>query len=253
MPTLLRTLGVALPASPITVTSVTAAEKALVRVSGLVDWWRADQAATASGWRGRKGDNNATALRGSVPTTTSSGTNSKPYVTASSTCLKTGSGVLPANASFSVLAVARPSSSPGYGAIVGNQGSGSGNFWMGVASGGAFYATIGASAFVNYAGSYNNAAGTKCFIASFRYTDGSTQQGVARVNGTTVGTRVAGSNFSAVSWSDTVLSIFDSGASSFAAWNGELYDVMLFNIALADDSTSLATVEAYVRDRYAIW
>lgn len=255
MPTLVEFLPVSTGPSPVSVTSVTADDVALAQLAGagkLTGWWRADQGLSPAGWIDRVADLPLSAQRGALPSNSAIGTNGKPFLSpaAGPQCLISPPGVLPANGSFSVAVVARIAVSPPLGAFWGNNAA-SGGFWGGIDSNQRVYlggvGPLGATTF-------QNSSGAKLFIWSFQYNSGSSQQVRLRVNGVDIATSNAGTNFTALSWSSTQLTLFDAGATNFSpVANSEIYDCFVFPLALHTDPATLAVLETYVRNRMAIF
>lgn len=255
MPTYIRKLGFALGATPVPVTAVTTQETALAAAATLTEWYRADQGLGISGsWRGRKLDTLNAVARGTLPALVTGGVNGKPYLQATgNTELVSPAGLITANASFSMVFVGNLIGAQVQGAVMGNnEASG---IWAGFASSNKPYMSIGGAGVINSPTLYPSSGGAAMFIMSFSRTSATVQQGVLRVNGANIVTANAGTNFAAVSFANTQLTLFDASTSVFAAFGGALYESFLFSSALTDaaNAADLALLEAYVRNRYALF
>lgn len=255
MPTLVEFLPTSTGPSPVAVTPVTADDVALAQLANtgkLTAWWRADQGLSPSGWIDRVADLPLVAQRGVLPSNTSAGANGKPFISpaAGQQCLVSPAGVMPANASFSVAVVARIAVSPALGAFWGNNAA-SGAMWGGIDSNQKiFWGGVGELG----AATFQNSGGAKLFIWSFQYNSATSQQARVRVNGVDLATATAGTNFAALSWSNTQLTVFDSSSTNFSPVGGsEIYDCFVFPLALHTDAATLAVLETYVHNRMAIF
>lgn len=264
MPTLVEFLPVATGPSPVAVAPVTSDDvqlAALAQAGKLTGWWRADQGLTSGGWLDRVNDILLTAQRGSLPTfDATGGANGKPRVIAPTTasCLISPVGVFPANASFSIAVVGRLGAGAGAATVGFFAGNAANDFAAGVAT--SSYAALwagGAQLLRGDGVTANNAAGVKLLVYSFQYTSASAQQAKIRINGAETNVWNAGTGRS---WTDTRFSVLDVGLSQFYPVSGaEIEDVFLFPVALHADAgtvnglSALQSLEAYVRNRYALW
>ncbi len=258
MTTNLRRLANTVGATPLGAVDLSSDDIALVGLSSLVEWWRADTGISSLGWKGRKADTQLSLAAGNFPAKATGGVNGKPYLMPASCQLITpvGNAFVPIGGSFSVAMVGRPAAgASGNGAVFGTYDSTT-RMWAGYSGTDPNQTEIlqlRGTVIGSDSNHYPNSAGVKLIIWSYSWIGATSQRVDIRVNGVNEANNAG--NLSGWAADASRLCLFATNTNKSSPFAGEVYDAWAFNVPLADGShaTDLGVLETYVHNRYAIF
>lgn len=258
MTSLARTLNITPGANPL---GALPRSDALAAMANLTEWWTAGEGHSPSGWVGRKNGHilspltNATATNLPVPVTggpngslmvTSLGANGLTTLATTSTA-----NLIPLNASFSLIYVARPTTN---GCVMGNASND--YMWFGYSGTDpnqtVAFATSTTTINTGAAPGNGNADGFKLYIASYEYVSATSMRYRLFRNGVQISSNDA--NHSGQLVDNQRLTLFGCAANGSALrFNGNLVECGIYAGALAANSTDRTAIEAYVSARLGIF